>query len=395
VVDASSNFLLSGSADSSIHVWSIPSLLSFSSPDTHSPLHTLTGHRSAITALAIGHSTSSYNIVVSASKDNTAIIWDYQNNTLLRTVLLPSTPLCLALDPADRAVYAGYEDGSVQIIHFFSDAFTASAIEEGDKTKNPLYDESQATLPVQPPASTRWTPPTADTGAALCISLSYDGSSLTTGHENGKILFWDIPLGRYNSTFAPTSNPLPGPVTNLVALPVSGFPSETTPARTKLHAIVKPKHGAFENRDLDGAVPGDYKLTGQFTTSFPLPHFSASATTSPSESEFMQALSHPSFPPDLLAKSLAEFSSWTPGKISQPAPAPVHKTVAKPDNSAEFVSLDAPDETKQPTLEQKNKQLEEEVKALRKAQRETLRELSDLKKKVGGKKQMVVHPTIP
>lgn len=383
-VDPTSNFLLSGSADSSIHVWSIPSLLSFSNQNTHEPLHTLSGHRSAITSLATGHSSTSYNIVVSASKDNTAIVWDYHNNTLLRTILLPSTPLCLALDPADRAVYTGYEDGSVQLLSFYSPAFAASATDDVDNTKNPLFDEAQATMPVQPPATTRCSPPSEDMGPALSCTLSYDGSILTTGHESGKVLFWDVPLGRYSSTYSPTSAPLHGPITNLISLPVTGFPLETTP-RTKLHAVVKPKHGAFESRDVEGAIPGDYKITGQFTTSFPLPTFSAEQTQSAAQSDFMTALTHPSFPSDLLAKGLAEFSSWTPSKLAPQTPASTTAVAAEakqddPSDQGDFMSLDAPAAATQPTLEQKNAQLQTEIAALRKAQRASLKEMDDIKK---------------
>lgn len=392
-VDASSNFLLSGSADSSIHVWSIQNLLSFSSQDSHSPLHTLSAHRSAITALAIGHSTSSYNIVVSASKDNTAIVWDYQNNTLLRTILLPDTPLCLALDPADRAVYTGYGDGSVQLLNFYSEAFLASPNDDGNTTKNPLYDEAQAALPVQPLASTRWSPPTADTGATLSCILSYDGSMLTTGHANGKILHWDIPLARYSSTYPPTATPLPGPVTNLVALPIIGFPDDPSPRPTRLHTIVKPKHGAFETRDVEDAIPGDYKLSGQFTTSFPVPHFDASsesALQSTTKSDFMQALTHPSFPSDLLARGLADFASWTPKPTtsSQPTIAPevAAAAAASSTETGDFMSLDAPESaakpvSSNPALEQKNAQLQAEISELRKMQRTTLKQMEEMRKK--------------
>lgn len=399
-VDPTSTFLLSGSADSSIHVWSISDLLSFSSQNTPSPLHTLSAHRSAITALAFGHSTSTYNIAVSASKDNTAIVWDYHNNTLLRTILLPSTPLCLAIDAADRAVYTGYEDGSVHLLNFYSDAFSAGISGESDLTKNPIYDEAQATLPVQPPATTRWSPPSADIGATLSCILNYDGSILTTGHASGKVLHWDIPLARYSSTFAPTTTSLPGPVTNLVTLPVTGFPSETNPRRTKLHAVVKPKHGAFEARDIEGAVPGEYKINGQFTTTFPIPHFSASEQPESTQSDFMRALTHPSFPSDLLSKSLAEFSSWTPTAFSsqQPAVAPAASIPVEPTNvstsgDADFMSLDASAASSDPTLEQRNAQLQAEIAALRKVQRASLKEMDEMRKekaallkRVGAKK---------
>lgn len=387
-VDATSNFLLSGSADSSVHVWSIPSLLSFSNQDTHSPLHTLSAHRSAITALVTGHSSSSLNIAVSASKDNTAIIWDYQNNTLLRTILLPATPLSLALDPADRAVYATYEDGSVQILHFYSPYFSSDSPEDANTThkNNPLYDEAHAAMPVQPPASTRWNPPSDDVGAALSAMLSYDGSVLTTGHASGKILTWDIPLSRYSSTFPTSASVLPGPVTNLVPLPITGFPAkrQDNSTRTKIHAVVKPKHGAFENRDMEGAVPGNYKIAAQLLGSLSVPSFSASEIYDQNEdSEFLRALSHPSFPSDMLSQGLAELESWN----QQPQYKASAVSVAEPkadepmaDASADFMSLDAPVEATKPSMEQKNAQLEKEIEALRKVQRATLQQVEELKK---------------
>ncbi|RYF04027.1 MAG: hypothetical protein EOO40_11600, partial [Deltaproteobacteria bacterium] len=185
----------------------------------HSPLHTLSGHRAAITSLVVGHSAGFCNIAVSASADQSCIVWDYHENQLLRTVLLPAVPRCLALDPADRAFYTAYDDGSVQIVDFYSDAFSAA---NPDSVQHPLYDPAQAAMPVQPPPQTRWTPPSADQGAALSAMLSYDGSTLMTGHNNGNVLVWDVPLGRYSSTF--TAAPMMGPVTNLVSLPVQGFP---------------------------------------------------------------------------------------------------------------------------------------------------------------------------
>ncbi|KAL1301550.1 hypothetical protein AAFC00_005789 [Neodothiora populina] len=395
--DPESNFLLSGSADSSIHVWSIADLLSFSNQNTHSPLHTLTAHRSAITSLAVGHSSGSYNVLVSASKDNTVIVWDYRNANLLRTILLPSTPLCLALDPADRAVYTGYEDGSVQSLNFFSEAFAAHATDDRDNTKNPLYDEAQAALPVQPPATTRWSPPSEDIGATLSCMLSYDGSVLTTGHASGKILHWDIPLARYSATYPPTASPLPAPVTNLILLPTTGFAAadKTNAQATRTHTIVKPKHGAFDTGDIDGAIPGDYKISGQFTTSFAVADFDPSSHVARSEeqqSDFTRALTHPSFPSDLLARGLADFAAWNPASTSSssssaaPSTAATEPTTRTSASSAaskegDFMSLDAEEpNNKPPTLEQKNAQLQSELAALRKAQRTALLDMEKMRK---------------
>lgn len=366
-VDPTSNFLLSASADSSIHVWSIPALLSFSAYDSQSqnaPLHTLSGHRSAITALVLGHSSSACNIAVTASRDNTVLVWDYHTATLLRTILLPSTPNCLAIDPADRAVYTGYPDGSVQILDFYAPELGA---------QNPLHDSSQSSMPVQPPPSTRWTPPSTDVGAALSAALSYDGSILTTGHASGKILTWDVPLGRYSSTFNPA--PLPGPVTNLLSLPVLGFPGEQKP-KLRQHTITKPRHGAFPAQD-DGSVPGQYTLSAQFALTLPLPRFSAAVSSTASASVFADALTHPSFPSSLLSASLAELTTYT---SPSPSTATTSTNPAADSTNDDFLSLDSAPADSKPSLEQQNAALLAELSALRRVQRASLTQMEALRK---------------
>lgn len=255
---------MSGSDDSNIHVWSLPRLLSISSNETPEPIRSLSNHRAAITNLVLGHSSSTTNICVSASKDNTVVVWNYLSGDLLRTFLLPSTPLCLALDPCDRAVYVGFEDGSMQLIEFL----------QSDSVQNPLYDTRLQTTPVQittPP----WITPT-DFGPALCIGLNYDGTCLLSGHVSGKIAQWDT--GR--RTFSTEVGDLNAPVTNLLML--SPFPKNRL---TKAATIVKPKIGE-----------GNYSFVAQFTGST-------------NTSSFEQVLHSTGFPADLLEDAIARFSS--------------------------------------------------------------------------------------
>jgi len=260
---ATHSHLVTGSEDSNIHVWSIPRLLSLSSTETPQPLRSLSNHRAAITALTIGHSTSTSNICVSASKDNTIIVWNYHSGDLLRTFLLPSTPLCLALDPCDRAVYAGFEDGSLQVVEFLN---ANSAI-------NPLYDTNLQTTPVQitlPP----WTAP-SEPGAAFCIGLSYDGTSVYSGHATGKIALWDSGRRAFSSELAD----LNAPVTNLLML--SPFPSRSPILAS---TVVKPKLGE-----------GQYVFTAQLSKSM-------------SSSDFDRAVRSQGLPAEMLEDAISRFS---------------------------------------------------------------------------------------
>jgi pre-rRNA-processing protein IPI3 len=261
---ATQSHLTTGSEDSNIHVWSLPCLLSLTSTETHEPLRSLSNHRAAITSLATGHSASTTNICVSASKDNTIIVWNYLTGDLLRTFLLPSTPLCLALDPCDRGIYIGFEDGSLQLVEFL----------QADATINPLYDSKLQTTPVQVTHSP-WTAP-SEAGSALCLGLSYDGTSLISGHASGKIALWDT--GR--RTFSAEITDFNAPVTNLVML--SPFPGKEL---TKYTTVVKPK-----------LAEGNYKFTAQLTGS-----------TAPKD--FSHALVTPGFPSSVLEDAISRLST--------------------------------------------------------------------------------------
>ncbi|KAN0111003.1 WD repeat protein-like protein [Hyaloscypha variabilis] len=260
---ASQSHLVSGSEDSNIHVWSVPRLLSLSWKETHEPLRSLSNHRAAITHLALGHSSSTTNICVSSSRDNTVIVWNYHSGDLLRTFLLSSTPLCLSLDPCDRAVYVGFEDGSVQLIEFIRPS----------SMLNPLYDTQLQNTPVQITLPS-WTAP-SEVGAALCIGLSYDGTCLLSGHSSGKIVQWDTGRRSFSAELAD----LNAPVTNLFML--SPFPATRL---TRPQTVVKPKLGE-----------SNYTFIAQLTGSM-------------GKSTFDHAVSTPGFSLELLEDSISSLT---------------------------------------------------------------------------------------
>lgn len=294
-MDRTSNFLLSGSPDSTIHLWSIPSLLSFLPSSTHdasqaqllSPLRSFSDHRAAINALEFGHSSGIANIAISASQDNTCIVWDYLGGIALHTFLLVSAPLCLTLDPADRAAYVGYEDGSIQLLKFYID----------HSLTHPLHSSDVTSTPSHPAVKDRWLPPSPQSSATLSIQLSYDGATLLSGHRDGTVQSWDVAKGLFGTTLADLS----APVTNLKILSPIGFSlSSTLPL--KLHKVVKPRYessaGVYNNLSTASGLPANYTLTAQFAT-----------TLSSEPSDFQKSLTSPTFSSSLLDASIAELAS--------------------------------------------------------------------------------------
>ncbi len=212
--------VLTGSDDSDIHVWPLPQLLELDSAaaSEHEPLRSLSNHRAAITGLSISPSVSRDTaFCVSASKDKSCIIWNYQMGDALRTLLLPTFPLCVSLDPSARAVCVSCEDGSLYLADLFSDKPVLGPGSEDASTVVQVASPFGATQP--------------DVGPASCLSLSYDGTMLLTGHPRGQILRWDV---AENKSPVELAN-LNAAVSNVAF--VSPFPSETP---TKTVTIVKP-----------------------------------------------------------------------------------------------------------------------------------------------------------
>lgn len=298
VVDPTSNFILSGSSDANVHVWSLPQLLSFSKPESkgpeqkapNSPLNTFSNHRGAITALAVGHSTSSSNIAISAAKDNTVVVWQYQQGLVLRTYLLSSTAVSLALDPADRALYVGYETGNLQMVDFY----------ETPSIQAPLFNKDLQSTPCQIPGEQQWRVPAETYGPALSLAVSYDGTKLLSGHQNGSILSWDVGRRKYTATVADYTHP----ITNLQMLPPEGFvsspPSSSSASSSfTIHNIVKPRYDQklSDSAHSSDSIPFNYTFNAQLTPTI--------ATTN-KDDIFTTALHHPSFPTSLIEEGLAE-----------------------------------------------------------------------------------------
>ncbi len=355
-VDSSNAFLLSGSEDSNVLVWALSDLLTFrgqsalAQHESITPRHTLAAHRSGITALVVGHSGTNAGIAVTASKDETAVIWDYSTGTRLRTFLLSSAPLCIVLDPADRGFYAGYEDGSVQLVDFYA-ASTGS-----------IRDAAHASTPLQPSTSSRWSPPNTEVGAALSISLSYDATTLFSGHSSGRILSWDIAAGVFRSTVAD----YPGAaITTLQFLAPTGFPS-TRPPGIKPATVIKPKpHEYFSS--LKGRLSEAYVVNVQLSSILPeASHRNRSYTSS----EFMQTLTAPIIPASLINACISDLTTSVP-----PPPSTALTSALSP--AADHISLTS-STTPTQTASEELSYLRKQVAHLKELQTVSSKHLEDL-----------------
>ena len=196
--------VLSASDDSNINVWSLARLLELDTQVEPEPDLVLSNHRGAVTDLVVGPGTNrETSLCVSASKDKTCIIWNYRTGHALRTLLLPSVPLCLSMDSCAHAVYVAAEGRTLYLVELF-----------GDKPLLGAHAPDSASIVVQ--MSEPLAVAEEDVGEANCIASNHDGTSILTGHANGRILRW---------TLAPNAPPtelanLNASVTNLIFSPL-------------------------------------------------------------------------------------------------------------------------------------------------------------------------------
>lgn len=196
--------VLTASDDSNVNVWSLARLLEFDSKAELEPELVLSNHRGAITDLAVGPGTNPHtSICVSASRDKTCIVWNYQTGQILRTLLFPSAPLCVALDSGARAAVVAAEGGSLFLAEFFGRTPLL-----GSQAEDPASIVVQVGEPIGAADE--------EAGETQCLATSYDGTTLLTGHAKGKILKWTLAPGAHPTELAN----LNASVTNLSFTPV-------------------------------------------------------------------------------------------------------------------------------------------------------------------------------
>ena len=257
---------------------------------THAPLRTFSDHRSAVLAVAISNSHTSTSVAVSSSSDNLCIIWDYHTGNSLRVFLLSSPAANLVLDPANRAIYAGHKDGSVQMINMLNDGNQAnSGFNSDQSSKDRWQDKMISEKPI------------------LSLGLSYDGTLLLSGHQDGRVHIWDIAKGIYSRCLHVQSSP----VTNIIVSSPLGFLRKSQKP-VKVVTIVKPRADFVAAESTNGlskpSTLSSYSFTGHFSSEINISRFSSKNGDDELTAEFDAALAHNTLPAEYLEDGLATFS---------------------------------------------------------------------------------------
>jgi pre-rRNA-processing protein IPI3 len=263
--------ILSGSDDANVNVWSLARLLELDTQAEHEPEQILSNHRGAITSLAVSPSPNpETNFCVSASKDKTCIVWNYHTGQVLRTLLYPTTPLCITLDPAARALATITESGDFFCTEFFGDA---------PMLGSRATEQASIVMQVVSPLGNALD----EAGAANCLAMNYDGTCVLSGHTKGKVMRWTLREAEHPTEVASLNSS----VSNIVFIPRT-----TTKVVPIQQYVIKPHLGLKK-----------YNISAQL---------SASAE----ESRFSRLSSGEGFSADVLEESIASFMREKEGKTT-------------------------------------------------------------------------------
>ncbi|KKY21303.1 putative ribosomal assembly complex component [Phaeomoniella chlamydospora] len=248
-----SNLILTGSSDTNVHVWDLAHLVAFTNHSEQvqgSPLRTFGQHRAAIADIVISSGRAFSVAAISVSKDGTCHIWDPTTSQLSRTILLNTIPTSIALDPADRVLYIGSEDGALSSVNFL-------------KTFAPLFKKSDNGISeskIQEQGSPFARLPEG-VGAVNCLAVSYDSTVVLSGHSDGKVYAWDVSKRKLRQVVVDIGQP----ITCLQHLTPEGI-RQYVSSNITAPAIVKPKpvetFATGGNHGTSG-IPSNYSISAQ------------------------------------------------------------------------------------------------------------------------------------
>ncbi|XP_010930146.1 protein ROOT INITIATION DEFECTIVE 3 isoform X1 [Elaeis guineensis] len=111
------SFLISGSEDGIICVWSMISVLDVADPQacqSFSPFHIWSEHGSSITGLSPVCDGANL-LLISSSLDGTCKVWDLILGRVLQTHVFSGAVTAMVVDPGEQLLFSGNEDGRIHV----------------------------------------------------------------------------------------------------------------------------------------------------------------------------------------------------------------------------------------------------------------------------------------
>ncbi|KAI8869823.1 WD40 repeat-like protein, partial [Ramicandelaber brevisporus] len=190
--------LITGGHDALVQSWIVSNVVAIESLalDSRTAHTTMADHSLPITDIQVGGGTAASGRIVSTGRDGRCNVWDLATGELVVTFVLPCPVWSAVIDPSERFVYMGCDDGLIRMASLYKRNATTGDISS--------VGETTATVGSNVIAVSSASSETAFIGhsqAVRSLSLSFDATLLVSGSDDGSVNVWDTVSRKALRTF--------------------------------------------------------------------------------------------------------------------------------------------------------------------------------------------------
>ncbi|KAK9241319.1 WD40-repeat-containing domain protein [Lipomyces kononenkoae] len=236
------------------------------------PLASANQHSLEVTGLYCGYGGILDSRLYSISLDGSCRVWNASDLRLQTTFIFKEALLSIVVDPAERAIYTGSDDGIIYHVDLYRQPREGAGLE--------YTGGLQRIVEVSTESNAKFT---QHTGKVLSLDLSFDGTLLVSGSEDGTVIVWDIATHQVLKNIKPGRGPV------YLAKVLETLPSEHYIRHESLRFSYDASYAS--NHDVWLDIPESDEFNVAFSISN-VTHFNSEAITVADDGEAISAINY-------------------------------------------------------------------------------------------------------